>query len=95
MFTTVTLDLLVGFWQTFKIFGLTLLFALPLGLIIAFGSMSKFKPLSYLVKTFVWIIRGVPLMLQVIIFFYVPGFILGQPLLSRFSSVTPKSLAFI
>ncbi len=87
MFTTVTLDLLVGFWQTFKIFGLTLLFALPLGLIIAFGSMSKFKPLSYLVKTFVWIIRGTPLMLQLIAFFYGPGLLFGLPAMTRFSSV--------
>ncbi len=87
MFITVTLDLLVGFWQTFKIFGLTLLFALPLGLIIAFGSMSKFKPLSYLVKTFVWIIRGTPLMLQLIAFFYGPGLIFGLPAMTRFSSV--------
>ena len=86
-FWEVTLSLLDGLKYTCLIFALTLVLALPLGLVIAFGSMSKFKPLAYLVKTFVWIIRGVPLMLQVIIFFYVPGFILGQPLLSRFSSV--------
>ncbi len=86
-FWRVTLSLLDGLELTCLIFALTLVLALPLGLVIAFGSMSKFKPLAYLVKTFVWIIRGVPLMLQVIIFFYVPGFILGQPLLSRFSSV--------
>ena len=49
--------------------------------------MSKFKPLAYVIKTFVWIIRGVPLMLQVIIFFYVPGFVFGTPILSRFASV--------
>ncbi len=86
-FWRVTLSLLDGLELTCLIFALTLVLALPLGLVIAFGSMSKFKPLSYLVKTFVWIIRGVPLMLQVIIFFYVPGFFLGAPLLSRFSSV--------
>jgi polar amino acid transport system permease protein len=86
-FWDITLSLLVGLEKTCLIFILTLAMALPLGLLISFGSMSKFKPLSYLVKTFVWIIRGVPLMLQVIIFFYVPGFILGTPLLSRFSSV--------
>lgn len=86
-FWRVTLSLLDGLELTCQIFALTLVLALPLGLVIAFGSMSKFKPLSYLVKTFVWIIRGVPLMLQVIIFFYVPGFFLGTPLLSRFSSV--------
>ncbi len=86
-FWNVTLSLLGGLKNTCMIFALTLVLALPLGLVISFGSMSKFKPLAYIVKTFVWIIRGVPLMLQVIILFYVPGFLLGQPLLSRFSSV--------
>ena len=86
-FWELTLCLIGGLKYTCLIFALTLLLALPLGLVIAFGSMSKFKPLAYLVKTFVWIIRGVPLMLQVIIFFYVPGFLLGHPILSRFSSV--------
>ena len=86
-FWEVTLSLLGGLKYTCLIFALTLVLALPLGLVIAFGSMSKFKPLAYVVKTFVWIIRGVPLMLQVIIFFYVPGFLLGTPILSRFASV--------
>ncbi|MBO5452565.1 MAG: amino acid ABC transporter permease [Clostridia bacterium] len=86
-FWKVTLSLLDGLQNTCMIFALTLVLALPLGLVISFGSMSKFKPLAYLVKTFVWIIRGVPLMLQVIILFYVPGFLIGRPILSRFSSV--------
>ena len=86
-FWQVTFRLLEGFETTCLIFALTLVLALPLGLVISFGSMSKFKPLSYITKTFVWIIRGVPLMLQVIIVFYVPGFLLGTPLLSRFASV--------
>ena len=60
---------------------------MPLGLIISFGSMSKFKPLSVLVKVFVWIIRGVPLMLQIFIVFYVPGMIFGTPIASRFTAV--------
>ena len=77
MFWTVTSSLLEGFCVTIEIFLLTLLFALPLGLIISFGSMSKFKPLKWLVKIFVWIIRGTPLMLQLIAIFYVPG-IVGQ-----------------
>ncbi|MBQ6614711.1 MAG: amino acid ABC transporter permease, partial [Clostridia bacterium] len=51
------------------------------------GSMSKFKPLAYITKVFVWIIRSVPLMLQVIIVFYVPGFVFGAPLFSRLGSV--------
>jgi polar amino acid transport system permease protein len=63
------------------------MFSLPLGLIISFGSMSKFSPLRYLVKVFVWIIRGVPLMLQVFIVFYVPGFLFGTPVSSRFNAV--------
>ena len=86
-FWNVTLSLLEGLKSTCMIFALTLVLARPLGLVISFGSMSRFKPLAYLVKTFVWIIRGVPLMWQVIILFYVPGFLLGQPLFSRFSSV--------
>ena len=87
MFWDVTKSLLAGLEHTCLIFALTLLLALPLGLLISFGSMSKFKPLSYLTKTFVWIIRGVPLMLQVIIVFYVPGFVFGTPILTRFASV--------
>lgn len=75
MFWTVTMSLLEGFGQTVKIFGLTLLFALPLGLIISFGSMSKFKPLKAITKLFVWVIRGTPLMLQLIVIYYGPGLI--------------------
>ena len=73
MFLDVTLELLKGFGTTLQIFALTLLFALPLGLIISFGSMSRFRPIRWLVRTFVWIIRGTPLMLQLIIIFYGPG----------------------
>ena len=72
-FWSITLKLLEGFEYTCLLFALTLLFALPLGLIIAFGSMSKFKPLSWLCRTVVWIIRGTPLMLQLFVVFYVPG----------------------
>lgn len=86
-FLDITLSLLNGLKQTCLIFALTLVLALPLGLVISFGSMSKFKPLATVVKIFVWIIRGVPLMLQVIIVFYVPGFLFGTPLLTRFASV--------
>ena len=86
-FLDVTLSLLGGLEQTCLIFALTLVLALPLGLVISFGSMSKFKPLAAAVKVFVWIIRGVPLMLQVIIVFYVPGFLFGTPLLTRFAAV--------
>ena len=74
-FTEVSLKLLEGFGVTLEIFALTLIFSLPLGLIISFGSMSKFTPLKWLVKVFVWIIRGTPLMLQLIIIFYGPGLV--------------------
>ena len=70
----------VGFLQTLKLFGVTLLGALPLGLLISFGSMSKFKPLSGLIRTIVWIVRGTPLMLQLVIIFYFPGLVFGQQL---------------
>lgn len=72
-FWGVTLFLLEGFLETAKIFCVTLVCALPLGLVISFGSMSKFPPLKYLIKTFIWIIRGTPLMLQLILVFYGPG----------------------
>ena len=75
-FIEVTLRLLNGFVVTCELFALTLLFALPLGLLISFGSMSKFKPVRAVVKSFVWVIRGVPLMLQVFLVFYIlPTFI--------------------
>lgn len=86
-FINVTLDLLVGFGTTVKLFGLTLLFALPLGLIFSFCSMSKIKPISALMKIFIWIIRGTPLMLQLIVVFYGPGLIFGLEGLDRFPAV--------
>ena len=73
MFWTVTQSLLTGLATTFEIFILTLIFALPLGLVLAFGLLSKFKPLQRLVQILVWIIRGTPLMLQLIIIFYARG----------------------
>ena len=75
MFWTVTLSLLEGFMNTLKIFGMTLLVALPLGLVLSFGSMSRFAPIRFVVKIFVWIIRGTPLMLQLFVIYYVPGLI--------------------
>ena len=85
-FWEVTLNLLRGFQTSFSLFALTLLFALPLGLIISFGSMSKFTPLRYLCKVIVWIVRGIPLMLQLFIIFYVPGFVFGAPIASRLNT---------
>lgn len=77
-FLDVTMELLKGFWINFKLFGLTLVCALPIGLILSFGSMSKFKPIKLLVKLVIWIIRGTPLMLQIIVVFYGPGLIFGM-----------------
>jgi len=85
-FWAITARLLQGFQTTCLIFALTLLFAIPLGLLISFGSMSKIAPLRYLVKIFVWSIRGIPLMLQIFIVFYVPGFIFGAPISSRINA---------
>lgn len=85
-FWEITLKLLEGLKTTTLIFALTLVMALPLGLLIAFGSMSKFKPLAFVTKVFVWIIRGVPLMLQIFVVFYVPGFF-GMGSLERLPSV--------
>ncbi len=64
-----------GFLQTLKLFIVTLIGALPLGLIISFGSMSRFKPLQAVTKTVVWVVRGSPLMIQLIIIFYFPGLV--------------------
>ena len=86
MFMPVTLELLQGFGQSIQVFLLTLLFAMPLGLVICFGSMSKFSVLQWLTKTFVWVIRGTPLMLQLIIIFYGPGLMFGLPSMPRFTA---------
>ena len=85
MFLPVTLQLLAGFGKSLEIFCLTLLFSIPLGLVVCFGSMSKFSPLRRLVRCFVWIIRGTPLMLQLIIIFYTPGKVLPQNPWNSFS----------
>ncbi len=86
MFLPVTLQLLGGFAQTLNIFLLTLLFSIPLGLIVCFGSMSRFSPLRWLTRGFVWIIRGTPLMLQLIIIFYGPGLMFDLPAMPRFTA---------
>ena len=78
MFLKIISSLAVGFLTTLEIFAITLVLSLPLGLVVSFGSMSKFKPLKWLVKGFVWIIRGTPLMLQLLLVCYGPGLI-GLP----------------
>ena len=70
----------VGFLQTLRLFAVTLLGAIPLGLLIAFGSMSRFRPLSLFTKLFVWVIRGTPLMIQMLIVYYFPGLVFNNPI---------------
>lgn len=91
-FAYATQQLLQGFLVTLELFGLTLVCAIPLGLLVAFGSMSKFKPLKYFTKGFVWIIRGTPLMLQIIIVFYVPSLLFEISIGSR---MLAAAIAFI
>ena len=96
MFIEVTLSLLQGFGKTLLIFALTLVFSVPLGLLVCFGSMSKLGftvggkkicPVSIITKAFVWIIRGTPLMLQLIVIYYGPGLLFHTDLMPRFTAV--------
>ena len=91
-FWEVTKQLADGFGVTLMIFGITLAASLPLGLIMTFGSMSKIPPIKWLVKIFVWIIRGTPLMLQIILIFYGPGLLGLEIKLPRMTAVI---IAFI
>lgn len=68
----------IGFLQTLKLFIVTLLGAAPLGLLISFGTMSRVKPVSAIFKIIIWIVRGTPLMIQLLIIFYFPGLVLGK-----------------
>ena len=103
MFIPVMQQLLAGFGETLKVFLLTLAFSIPLGLVVCFGSMSKWRPFRRLAggrlgflgkwmpirmvtRTFVWIIRGSPLMLQLILVFYGPGLLFDLPAMSRFNA---------
>ena len=91
-FLGVNAKLLGGFKYTLLIFFITLVAAIPLGLPIALGSMSRFKPLRWISRAFVWVIRGTPLMLQIMVVFYVPGLVFGTPFRSRIIAVI---IAFI
>ena len=103
MFLSVTMELLMGFWKSIQVFVLTLLFSIPLGLVVCFGSMSTWQPLRFLEKTrlrflsgmmpirwltraFVWIIRGTPLMLQLILIFYGPGLLFDMKAMPRMTA---------
>ena len=69
-----------GFLQTLRLFFITLLGAFPLGLVIAFGSMSRIRLLSLSARFLIWIIRGTPLMIQLLIIYYFPGLVLHSPI---------------
>jgi polar amino acid transport system permease protein len=83
-FWKITLDLLEGFGQTLNIFAVTLLCAIPLGLIICFGAISKWKPLAAVIRSLVWIVRGTPLMLQLIVVYYGPGLVFGRMIFNEY-----------
>ena len=91
-FQTVTMTLLDGFLLNIELFAVTLVLSLPLGLVVSFGTMSRFKPLRWISRAFVWVIRGTPLMLQIMVVFYVPGLVFGTPFRSRIIAVI---IAFI
>lgn len=76
-FQTVTMTLLDGFLLNIELFAVTLVLSLPLGLVVSFGTMSRFKPLSLLVRLYVYIMRSTPLMLQLAVVFYLPGIVFG------------------
>ena len=93
-FLQITVKLLEGFTYTLAIFGITLATAIPLGLVVAFGSMSKFKPLSALARGLVWVVRGTPLMLQIIVFAYGPGLWLDIPIRTLPQQIMMVCIAF-
>ena len=88
-------ELLKGFLENVELFTITLLFALPLGLIIAFGSMSKVTVIRGATKSFVWVIRGTPLMLQLFAVMYVPGFVFGWQIPGDNPRMTAAAIAFV
>ena len=92
-FWQVNITLLQGFGSTCVLFFVTLLLAIPLGLVVAMGSMSQLAPLRWLTRTFVWVIRGTPLMLQISVVFYVPGLVFG--IQTGASRMVPALTAFV
>ncbi len=94
-FPSVSAELLVGFLENVKLFGITLLLALPLGLFICFGSMSRFSLIKMPVRAFVWAIRGTPLMLQLYVVFYVPGLLFNLQFPGSNPRFTAAVVAFV
>ncbi len=97
MFVNIIIELLEGFGITLLLFAVTLILSLPLGLIISFGTMSKFKPISYFCKGLIWVIRGTPLMLQILLVSFLPQYLFGvlNKQVALFFGVSTKSLLFI
>ncbi len=93
-FLQITLKLLEGFGYTLAIFGITLATAIPLGLVVAFGSMSRIPPISWLARGLVWVIRGTPLMLQIFFFAFGPGLLLDIPIRGQSMQLTMVCVAF-
>lgn len=94
-FGVINSELLKGFMENIELFGITVLLALPLGLIIAFGSMAKFAPVKMFTRGFVWIIRGTPLMLQLFAVMYVPGFVFDLQIPGENPRMTAAAIAFV
>jgi polar amino acid transport system permease protein len=90
-FLSVTGELLKGFGENCLLFALTLLMAIPLGLLVSMGSMTKIMPIKVVVRAFVWIIRGTPLMLQLFVVFYIPSLLWGI----SFDRMTAAVIAFV
>ncbi len=91
-FKTINLMLLQGFWLNIQIFAVTLALSLPLGLLVSFGTMSRIKPISWLARLYVYLMRSTPLMLQLGIVYYLPGFLNPGHMLPR---MTAACLAFV
>ncbi|MBQ9709858.1 MAG: amino acid ABC transporter permease [Clostridia bacterium] len=97
MFEKIIFELLQGFGNTLALFAITLVLSLPLGLLMSFGTMSKFKPLSYLCKGIIWVIRGTPLMLQVLLVSFLPKYLFKvyNKDVAIFLGVSTNTLLFI
>ena len=68
----------IGFLQTLRLFGITLLGAVPLGLAISFGSRSRILIVRSIFKVIIWVVRGTPLMIQLLIIYFFPGLVWGK-----------------
>lgn len=97
MFSKIILELLQGFGVTLLLFAVTLILSLPLGLIISFGSMSKFKPIKLFCKALIWVIRGTPLMLQILLVSFLPKYLFGvlNKDVAIFFGISTKTLLFV